>query len=155
MINNIKIKYGFDKTFSWCKEWKNTRSNGWNYQRKTRTYYYSRRNQYLTKNINWLNSAKNRFFLFFLIIFFPFKFFYSNTIIINSNNMKNNYMNQLLKYTHTHTHTRTQYIYTYNKEEKEKKIIIIKRRHYHPPSPRKRRTPTTPLTGIPTATVKE
>ena len=39
------------------------------------------------------------FFFFFKSFFFPFKFFYSNTNIININNMKNNYMNQLLKYT--------------------------------------------------------
>ena len=75
------------------------------------------------------------------IFFFPFKFFLQqHKTIINSNNMKNNYMNQLLtlpllKY-HTHTQTHTKYIYTYNKE---KKIIIIKRRQYDPPSPRKKK----------------
>ena len=57
--------------------------------------------------------------------------------------------------THTHTHTHNIYIDTYNKEKKRKKIIIVKRRQYHPPSPRKKRTPATPQTEVPTATVKE
>ena len=102
----------------------------------------NKKGKYSSHNNNYFISCTNIFF--FRSIFFPFKFFLQqHKIIINSNNMKNNYMNQLLpllflKYTHT------KYIYIHiikktKRKKKRKKIIIIKRRQYHPPSLRKKK----------------
>ena len=52
----VKIKWGFGKNLSRCNEWKNTKRNGWNYQRKTR-FYHAGTNE-PTNNINLLISAK-------------------------------------------------------------------------------------------------